>query len=170
MKKIIIPLVLVLLLAISLPFAAISILAEGETSAEKTSKKTANIPDDTVITYGYLQQFKEEIRQEIIDELTSNGGITVTSTYNDISAKEGQLIILSPESEVIYRGGGAVAITSSNAENEGITDMSEGKELFSGEPLEYGHIYYASASESRKAILVTGGTAYFTIRGDYEIG
>ena len=170
MKKIILPLVLSLLLVISLPFAVMSILAEGDTSAEKTSEKTASIPDDTLISYGYLKQFKEELRQEIIEELMQNGGITVTSTYNDVSLTEGQLILLSPESEVIYRGGGAVAITSSNATNEGISDMSEGRELFSGEPLEYGHIYYASASESRKAILVTGGSAYFTIRGDYEIG
>ncbi len=166
MKKIIIPLVFALLLLASLPLAAMGIMAEGETDGGETP----SIPEDTVITYGYLQQFKDQLRQEIIDELISNGGITVTTSYDDISAKEGQLILLSPESEVIYRGGGAVAITSSNAENEGITDMSEGRELFSGEPLEYGHIYYASASESRKAILVTGGTAYFTVRGGYEIG
>ena len=166
MKKIIIPLMLALLLLALMPIAAMSIMAEnGEDSA-----KTQSIPDDTFITYGYLKQFKDELRQEIIDELIENGGLNVTSTYNDISAKEGQLIILSPESEVIYRGGGAVAITSSGAENEGITDMSEGRELFSGEPLEYGHVYYASSSESRKAILITGGTAYFTVRGDYEIG
>lgn len=166
MRKIIIPLILALLLSALMPIAAMSIMAEGG----EDSAKTQSIPEDTFITYGYLQQFKEELKKEIVDELVSNGGITVTTTYTDISAKEGQLILLSPESEVIYRGGGAVAITSSDAENEGITDMSEGRELFSGEPLEYGHVYYASSSESRKAILVTGGTAYFTVRGDYEIG
>lgn len=166
MKKIIFPLILALLLLVLMPIAATSIMAEGgEDSAD-----TQSIPEDTPVTYGYLQRFKEELRQEIVDELLSDGGITVTATYNDISANEGQIILLSPESEVIYRGGGAVAVTSSNAENEGITDMSEGRELFSGEPLEYGHVYYASSSESRKAILVTGGTAYFTVRGEYEIG
>ena len=158
MKKIIPFLVLALVFA-SMPFAIMSSSAENETS----------IDPSTLIDYGYLQIFKEELRQEILDELLAEGGITVATTYEDISVKEGQMIVLSPNTEVIYRGGNAVVITPSIGENEGITDMSEGKELFSGEPLEYGHIYYSSASDSRKAILVTGSNAYFTVRGDYEL-
>lgn len=166
MKKFILPLLLALVMLVTLPLAAMSISAEGENA----SQKNESIPENTLVTYGYLKQFKEELRKELLDELLAEGGISITSTYNDISAKEGQLILLSPDTEVIYRGGGATAITSSNENYEGITDMSEGRELFSGEPLEYGHIYYASESDSRKAILVTGSTAYFTIRGGYELG
>lgn len=157
MKKIIVPLMLVALLVLVYPICALSSSAEDK------------IPDDTLVNYGYLQKFKEELKQELIEELTAQGGITVTTTYEDVSFKEGQIIVLAPDCELIYRGGGAVVITSSKQENEGITDMAEGRELFSGEPLEYGHIYYASESESHKAILITGGTAYFTVRGDYEI-
>jgi len=160
-KKIIPFLAVAMILAI-MPFSVMNIAAEN--------KNETSIDPDTLINYGYLQQFREELRQEIIDELLSEGGITVSTTYEDISLTEGQMLILSPNAEVIYRGGNAVAITSSKGENEGITDMSEEKELFSGEPLEYGHIYYASASDSRKAILVTGSNAYFTVRGDYELG
>lgn len=163
MKKLLIPLLLIALVLAVLPICAM-------TSSAESGESEVSIPEDTLINYGYLQKFKEELKKELIEELTAEGGITIATTYEDVSFKEGQLIILAPDSEVIYRGGGAVAITSSNVENEGITDMSEGRELFSGEPLEYGHIYYASASDSRKAILITGGTAYFTVRGDYEIG
>ena len=162
MKKLLIPLLLAALVASAMPISALI-------SAAEANETSSAIPDDTAITYGYLKIFKEQLRQEIIAELTASGGITVTTDYEDISFSEGQMIILSPNAELIYRGGGAVAITSSNAQNEGLTDMSIGRELFSGESLEYGHIYYASESSSRKAVLITGGTAYFTVRGDYEI-
>lgn len=139
--------------------------------AAKKSDVESNIPDDTLITYGYLMQFKEELKQEILNEMAANGGnVVIESVYKDISLTSGQTLILSPETEIIYRGGGAVAITSSNEENQGLTDMSVSKEIFSGAPLEYGHIYFASASDSKKAILVTGDKAYFTVRGDYDIG
>lgn len=152
---------IVALCLVSMPAALVSSSAEGEVS----------IPDDTPVSYGYLLgEFKEQLKQELIAELAQEGGITLNSLYQDISADEGQLVLLSADCEVIYRGGGAVAISSSDDDNEGITDMSKGTELFSGEPLEYGHIYYSSDSESKKAILVTGSKAYFTIRGAYEIG
>lgn len=161
MKKFIIPLMIVAICFVSMPISLVSSSAEGD----------ASIPDDTPVSYGYLLgEFKEQLKQELIAELANEGGITLNTLYQDVSAEEGQLILLSPNSEIIYRGGGAVAISSSGDEKEGITDMSEGTELFSGEPLEYGHIYYSSESESKKAVLVTGTKAYFTVRGDYEIG
>ncbi len=171
MKKFIVPLLLVCLIAVSLPLASMQSLAEekGEVKTSSESSSDALIPDETLVTYGMLLKLKDELKQEIIANFTENG-ITVQSTYNDIRVNEGELLILSPETEVIYRGGGAVAITSSNGKNEGITDMSGATEIFSGTALEYGHIYHASSSESKKAILVTGNSAYFTVRGEYEIG
>lgn len=170
MRKITVSLVVVALVAMLLPIAVMMTSAENESENKTTSADSEiSVPDDTVITYGYLKAFKEQLRQELIDELTAEGGITVTTTYEDISLKQGELLLLSPNSEIIYRGGNAVAITSAADAAEGITDMSENKELFSGEALEYGHIYFASASEAKKAVLVTGSSAYFTVRGDYEI-
>lgn len=166
MKRFVIPLVLVIAIAVSATFASMSIIAKGE-NADASAE---SIPEDTLVTYGYLEQFKEELRQELIEELMQEGGISVSSEYKDISLKEGEILILSPDTEVIYRGGGAVAITSTDKKGDGITDMSLSREIFSGEALEYGHIYYASSGESRRAILVVGSTAYFTVRGSYEIG
>ena len=118
----------------------------------------------------YLRDvFKEQLKKEIIAELTASGGITIETPYNDLSATKGQLILLSPDSELIYRGGGAVVVTASFNAGEGLKDMSAGSELFSGNPLEYGHIYFCSSNQQKIAVLVTGDTAYFTIRGGYEI-
>lgn len=169
MKKITI-LFTALLTVLALVLGVFALNGEAENSSEADVASESSIPENALITYGYLQQFKEELKQEIIEELAASGGITVEAAYNDISLTEGQTLILFPESEIIYRGGGAIVITSSNLEGEGITDMSFGHELFSGASLEYGHIYYASESDSKKAILVTGTTAYFTVRGEYDIG
>lgn len=159
MKKFIIPLVALVLVAAML--CAIPLKTTAENS----------LPENAIPDIGYLQgEFKEQLKQEIIAELQAGGGIGNASPYSDISATEGQLIFLSANSELIYRGGGAVAITSSNQKGEGISDMSEGTEIYSGQPLEYGHIYYSSETDSKKAVLVTGATAYFTVRGSYEIG
>lgn len=163
MKKL--SLAVVVAVALLLPIFAMIAYAENETSSDDLGFD----PEKTVVTYDMLMKFKEEFRAELLKELAAEGGITIKNTYEDIDVKEGEIILLSPAAEVIYRGGGAVAITSSDSENDGITDMSSGTEIFSGEALEYGHIYHASASESKKAILVTGGSAYFTVRGDYEI-
>ncbi len=143
--------------------------ADNDTSAQ-SDDITAEIPEDTLVTYGYLLKFKDELRKEIIEELSAEGGIKIESEYTDVSLKAGQVLVLSPECEIIYRGGGAVAVTSSFGEGEGLTDMSVGGELFSGEPLSFGHIYHASESDSKKSIVVTGDSAYFTVRGEYEVG
>lgn len=139
----------------------------GQTVSDGSAE---SIPDDTLITYGYIQILKQQLKEEIINELRADGGIQLDSAYADISASVGQLIVLGTDAEVIYRGGGAVAITASPAQGDGIIDMSEGVECFSGASLQYGHIYFASESDAKKCILVTGETAYFTIRGSYELG
>lgn len=157
----------VLLLTVTGAFAISGAAEKNERALSEDS-----IPEGTILVdIGYLMQFGEELKQEILNEIAANGGnVVIESVYKDISLASGQTLILSPETEIIYRGGGAVAITSSNEENQGLTDMSVSKEIFSGAPLEYGHIYFASASDSKKAILVTGDKAYFTVRGDYDIG
>lgn len=172
MKKFIVPLLLVCLLVATLSLNTMRSSAEtadGEAKNASESNSDALIPDETLVTYGMLLKIKDELRQEIVSELLQDG-ISVQTTYNDICVNQGELLILSPDSEIIYRGGGAIAITSSEGQTEGITDMSANTEIFSGMPLEYGHIYHSSASEATKAILVTGDRAYFTVRGDYEIG
>ncbi len=168
MKKIIVSALAAAIVATLLPIAFM--IASAEKDPPENEIIAINEADDEIaVTYGFLKTYMEQFKQELAEELSSQGGINVGSQYKEISAKEGQVILLSPNCELIYRGGGAVAITSDCKENQGITDMSLQKELFSGEELIYGHIYYASASPSKKAVMITGGSAYFTVRGDYEI-
>ncbi len=164
MKKISVSLLIVLTaLAVTLSAFAVNAPAEDASAAD------AAVPDNTLIDYGYLKVFKEELKKEILAEIAENGGLSGGSGYTDVSLKEGQMVVLSPDCEIIFRGGSAVAITSACSEGEGITDISVNTEIFSGMALEFGHIYYPSGSSAKKAILITGQTAHFTLKGSYEI-
>ncbi len=165
MKKIIVSLVIVLV-AFAVVFSAFAV----NTPAENSSDSHSSVPDGALVDYGYLKVFKEELKKEILAEIAENGGLSGGSSgYTDISLEEGQMIVLSPDCEVIFRGGSAVAVTSACSEGEGITDISLNTEIFSGMGLEFGHIYYPSGSSAKKAILITGQTAHFTLKGSYEI-
>lgn len=175
MKKISILLMAVLLTltALAAP-AALKISAEEETASKEsispdTESDNSFNPDDFVITAGQLEELKEQLKKEILAELGDISGDVEGNGYYDVTLKEGQMIILSPDSEVIFRGGNAVAITSACTQGEGIKDLSENCEIFSGEALKGGHIYLPGESFAKKAILITGSSAYFTLRGSYEI-
>ncbi len=127
--------------------------------------------DDPLVTLSYVNEvLKPQIVAEVLEQLGIDTVVVTTdSAYKDISAESGSIFILGADCELIYRGGGAVIITTSTEIGDGVTDMSVGKEFFSGKPLEFGHVYYSSESDAKKYILVTGPRAYFTIRGSYEI-
>ena len=134
--------------------------ADGETS----------IPDNAVVTYGYLQSVLEDLRLQLLEELAGQGGsITIESEYKEVSLKKGDILVLSTDCEAIFRGGSAAVITSTCKEGEGLTDLSMGTECFSGDLLAFGHIYYKTRGDSRAYILITGDKAAFTLRGTYEI-
>ncbi len=162
-------------LAVAMLFAALSFSVSA-------SKDEASIDPNALITYGYLQSILEDLKLEILAELSESiqnntsapsdtpdgGDITVGSPYTDVSFPNGTVIVLGSDAEAIFRGGDAVVITVSQSEGTGITDLSAGKECFSGEMLSFGHIYYKTDKKSRAYILVTGDKAAFTMRGTYE--
>lgn len=129
-----------------------------------------SIPEDTLITYGYLQSILEDLRLELLEELAGQGGsVTIECDYKDVTLKKGDVLVLSTDCEAIFRGGSAAFITSSCEEGEGLTDLSANTECFSGDLPEFGHIYYKTRGDSRAYILITGEKAAFTLRGTYEI-
>lgn len=146
--------------------AAVSVLTFVAAGAEGTEAETP-IPPETPVTYGYLEVFGEKLRSDILSQVGS--GTPQAGGYRDETLPRGSVILLSENTELIFRGGSAVVITSSGTDREGVADLSSGRELYSGESLEFAHIYHISAGESRRAVLVTGGKAYFTVRGDYEV-
>lgn len=160
---------IIILLALTAVTAAVvsaEDAARTASSGAESAREENAIPDDTPVTYGYFKAFREQIKREIIEELRSEGGL---SEYRDITLARGDVIVPAPGCELIFRGGCAVAVTSSDKAGDGFTDVSLAAEIFSGEALTYGHIYIPAESGAEKAIIITGGTALFTVRGDYEI-
>ena len=132
-------------------------------SAEETE-------DDPLVTLSYVNEvLKPQIIAEVLEQLGDGVVVTGNSAYKDIFTEGGKMLRLGSDCEFIYRGGGAVIITTSTDMGDGVTDMSARTEFFSGKTLEFGHVYYASESDARKFILITGERAYFTIRGSYEV-
>lgn len=173
MKKFIVSLLAVsVALAVFASAFALSISAE-DVSADEASKAVSavdnfdvsNAPVSRDFLFNQLEEFKKQLLAEIGEGGVSTGG----SGYHDVTLTEGQMILLGADCEVIFRGGSASAITSSCNQGDGITDVSAETELFSGEALEFSHIYYPSGSDAKKAILVTSSNAYFTLKGTYDI-
>ena len=150
---------------VSLALIAALLIASAVTAV---SADDSEIPADTPITYGYLEIFKAELRQEIIDELIA-AGVGQSAGYREVTVDRGGIIVLGDGCELIFRGGSACALTSADSAGNGIIDVSTGSELFSGEALSLGRIYLPASAVSRKAVVVTGEKAYFTLHGNYEL-
>jgi hypothetical protein len=150
-----------------LTFSLCVTVTAGQTSVAATASES-----DPLVTLSYVNEvLKPQIIAEVLKQTGGNGYVngSGTSAYLDIDLDSGKMIMLGANCEFIYRGGGAVIITTSPEKGDGVSDMSTGAEFFSGKPLEFGHVYFASESKAVKYILVTGSKAYFTIRGSYEI-
>ncbi|HAN21337.1 MAG: hypothetical protein A2Y15_07155 [Clostridiales bacterium GWF2_36_10] len=139
-------------------------------SADESSDDVLSGDSDPLVTLSYVDKVIKELKEEILRQSGGNTIVSGSSAYADISIESGKMLLLGVDCELIYRGGGAVIITTSTQKGDGVTDMSMGAELFSGKSLEYGHVYYSSNSDAKKYLLITGEKAYFTIRGSYEIG
>ena len=133
--------------------------------ASAAQSDESSIDENALITYGYLQKFREELKQEILNEIGS-GGIG-SSEYTDVTLKCGDVLSLAEGSEIIFRGGNAVIVTSSLQKDAGVTDLSTGNECFSGTEMAFGHLYAKTKPESIAYVVVTGDRAVFTVRGIY---
>lgn len=149
----------------------IAILLIATLSIASSAKESSTESDtDPLIALSYVNEvLKPQIITEVLDKLGNGTAISSSTAYNDITIESGKMLLLSTNCELIYRGGGAVIITTSTQTGDGITDMSISTEYFSGKSLLFGHVYYASESITKKCILITGKKANFTIRGKYEI-
>lgn len=165
---------LCVLLVLTLLLAALSLTASGANPASATSEPG----DDALVTYGYLQNQLEKLRQELLDAVgDSTGAFAQTPAdgsiqnggYRDVTLTRGSVLTLGYDAEVIFRGGSAVMITASDKAGEGITDLSSGMEFFSGAPLHFAHLYYKTNPEGCAYLLVTGEKASFTLKGTYAL-
>lgn len=155
-----------MLLTLCLLFAAFCLPVAG-----------AEADPPALVSEEYLQKQLDALRKELLEAIGNAGSIAGSPTveqpqesaYRDVTLPRGSVITLGEDAEVIFRGGYAVALTVSDQADAGLTDLASGEELFSGAGLQFAHIYYKSAPDSRVSLLVTGEKAAFTLKGTYEI-
>lgn len=131
-----------------------------------------------LVSQEYLQKQLDALRKELLEAIGNAAGnasgAPVTeepqeNAYRDLTLPRGSVITLEEDAEVIFRGGYAVVLTVSDQADAGLADLATGEELFSGGYLEFAHIYYKSAPDSRVSLLVTGEKAAFTLKGTYDL-
>lgn len=118
-----------------------------------------------------VEKVKDELKAELYDEVKAEiladletENITADISYSLISLTKGQTVVAKGCMELILRSGTATAITV----DDGLSDLTSGKDLASGEELTLDHYIINPVGDGR-GILITSDSAYVLVRGEYEI-
>ncbi len=105
----------------------------------------------------------DEIKDEILQDLKKEG-VSADISFSLVSLTKGQTVVSKGCMELVLRSGTATAITV----DDGLSDLTSGKDLASGEELSLDH-YIINPIGDGRGVLVTSDTAYILVRGEYEI-
>ncbi len=105
------------------------------------------------------KETKEELLADLKDE-----DFSADISYTLVSLSKGQTLVATGGMELILRSGTATAITV----DDGLSDLTAGKDLTSGETLSLDH-YIINPIGDGRGILVTSDNADVLVRGKYEI-
>ncbi len=142
--------------------------------------------NDPLVTLSYLKDiFGPSLKQEIKDEIsaeakTENDDDTekneeaeentpsVNTGYEVVELSEGQkLTSANGTVELIVRPGSSAKVVSDISDN-GLSDISEMKEVLNGEQVGINHALIIPRNDGR-GIVITSDKAYVLVRGDYKI-
>lgn len=125
--------------------------------------------DDPVITLSYVEKRLEQIKYyfdqkfEEINTTNNTGGVAAAS-FEVVFVEKGKFIYFGESTEVILRAGQATAIAS---ENGGLSNVTIGKDLVSGEEIPANHLVIIPRNDGRGANVLVD--SYFMIKGAYTI-
>lgn len=156
---------------------AVAVLAAGGDSS------------DPLVAQSYVDK-KVNNLQTMVDDLKSRvdslGGNTPTATPSDalsykvVTLKNGQTLYASGDEstslEVIYRRGGTVVVVSPFTDastRQGVSDFTHGTEIYNGETIPTDSYLIIPRGSDGRGLMATnlgeGHSAYFLVRGEYEI-
>jgi hypothetical protein len=143
---------------------------------------TYGTAEDPLVTLSYLNDvFKpavlsqaNEATDQKIQSLTSSQGGTSEPVgseaglggYQVIKLGKGDILIGKEGTEIIFRSGQAMAV--SPFQDQGISDVTGGKDILNGLNLEKNHLYIVPRSDGR-GLDVRSDEAYFLVRGAYSV-
>lgn len=147
----------------------------GLTSVARANFSEPGSQEDPVITLSYVEKRLEQMKYYIdqkIEEINSLGNENSTAVENTsggasfqvVFIEKGKNLYLGEGTELILRSGQATAIASSNG---GLSDVTIGKDLKSGESIPSNHLIIIPRNDGRGASILVD--SYFMIKGAYTI-
>ena len=126
------------------------------------SNASSNVDSDPLVTLSYLEKRIEEFK-DYVDNNAQGTGAT-SSKFEVVEVKAGQTVIFTDASvEFILRSGEATAIAS---ENGGLSDLTEGVDLVTGDVLQKNHLMLVPRNDNRGVVAETN--LWIMIKGTYE--
>lgn len=87
--------------------------------------------------------------------------------YEVLFVSKGEKILAETQCEIILRVG-AVSVVSAY-ENQGVADLTGGKDLSGGTDVEKNHLLLVPRGGDGRGVVVTSDSAYIMVRGEYSI-
>lgn len=137
------------------------------------SSNSLGTEQDPVVTVSYVESKINELKAYIDEKLLNNDSSVemgqiqepqAAATYEVLSLQANQSLIGKDSTEIILRSGTATAID--NGVN-GISDLTDGKDLISGDEIESNHLLIVPRDDGR-GILATS-EVWVMVKGGYEI-
>jgi len=148
-------------------FAMVAMLSVGGTLYTTGAALAAEpgTSDDPLVTKSYV----DGVVSNLLGMLSSGNGTgtfgDAASTFMPVRVMDGEILIGGEGTEIILRSGTAKSYTSSE---NGLIDITSGKEFFNGVSLEQNHLLIVARADGRGAI-VTSEEAWFMIKGSYSV-
>jgi hypothetical protein len=132
-------------------------LATGRTASSSTAPEPGSA-GDPLVTLNYLKAYVRE-----------NAGGGGAGAFKVVNVRPGQTLEGGEGTELILRAGVAVAV--GNAAGNGISNISVGKDLATGERLNANQLMIVPRADGRgiRVPPAASGDAVFMVRGAYEI-
>ncbi|WP_432402376.1 hypothetical protein [Wukongibacter sp. M2B1] len=112
-----------------------------------------------------LQELRDKVDNLSLNQGNSDNTETATTgTFKVVFIEEGKTVYFGESAEVIWRSGKATVITSQEG---GVSDLTIGKDLQSGEEVPLNHLILIPRNDGRGMRLTT--SSYVMIKGGYTI-
>ncbi|NLX61111.1 MAG: hypothetical protein GXZ06_01090 [Tissierellia bacterium] len=136
----------------------------------------AGTVNDPLVSLSYLEKKMEELKDYIDSKLKElakeekDTEATAPATFQVVELKAGQFLIGKSGTEIILRGGtgsgrGRAKIVA--AGQNGLADITQGKDLINGEEVPLNHLLIVPRDDGRGILAITDSV--YLVRGDYEI-
>lgn len=168
---------------LKIAFIAVAVTAASAVTVWAASYDST---EDPLVTLSYLTNIfqpkiersitttEEELRQEIaaLKALigTDDSGSTAAAqadSYEVLYLLKGEQILAESQCELILRSGSAQIV--SPFADQGIADLTEGTELYTGTALQKNHLLLVPRGGDGRGTVVTSDAAYIMVRGEYSI-